>query len=671
MIYAKINASGCEIRKLRIKLRLDFFLDATEPNYDKHHLFVVDWSSPEAQAGYPGAVNEAGEPIDSAAYQAWEDSLPHVWVDTPFHAHMLHPLHTASDDAIRAEIVRCLSYFYAFTQHCWDNNFRFTDEWKKVAVKDGEVRCPIAEGTSKDKKKSENRLADILSRISEFDVGISATKSVNLRIGERGTIDVGSAVGDFNNWSEINGYTQVEGANTANASGTIDTIEVQTNTATVGNIVKGGILTESPDNYLTPRDTESLGGAVQGYNIFTGLDIDVETGDVIGITETAGKSVRLERQTNQGTEKWYASGDFPTQSYTNSITQKLALYGTGTEAAAALIKIASETLGLSEGFAQRFWSFRFTPNTVGLSDSPVRRQWSNRLASATVGLIDGLFRRGRTVRLTPDTVGLTETFVKIISEVRVATTEVISLVDTALRRARSIRPAPEVLGLVDSIVSRMWSIRLAAETLGLAEVVVRRAWAVRIKSTTVGISESFVRTAGQVRLFAEIVGITEALSRVAGAVRLSAETVGISEVVVLRARAIRLLSEILGIPEVVTFRARAIRLSSEIVDISDAAVRRMWSLRFTPDNVTIVETFVKWTTGAVVKIMTEVQGISEVVVRRMWAVRLFAESIGLVDTALRVARAVRIASDTVGITTVLVKIMGIVKFASGKRETFS
>jgi hypothetical protein len=333
MPSGRINPSGCEIRKDRIKLRLDFFLYPTEPNYDKRHLFVVDWDSPEAQAGYPGAVDELGEPIDCAAYQAWEDSLPRVWVDTPLHTHFIHPDHTASDDDIRSEISRCLSYFYAFHQHCWDSKLAFIGEWKKVSLREGEVRCRFTPGSSKDKKKNESRLQDILDRPHDFDIDITAAAvgRPDLRIGEHGTIDVGTPAADFNSWSETNNYTQVEGANTANASGTIDSVECQCNAAAIGNIVKGGILTESPNNYLTPRDTEQLGGAMAGYNLWTGLSIDVETGDVIGFVCTNSKSVKLERNSSGGTEKWYKPGDFPTATYTNSSSQKLALYGTGTE----------------------------------------------------------------------------------------------------------------------------------------------------------------------------------------------------------------------------------------------------------------------------------------------------------------------------------------------------
>jgi len=336
MPYSRINPSGCEIRKDRIKLRLDFFLYPTEPNYDKRHLFVVDWHSPEAQAGYPGEVNELGEPIDSADYQAWEDSLPHVWVDTPIHTHFIHPLHSDSDDDIRADITRCLNYFYAFKQHCWGNELSWIDEWKKVSLREAEVRCRFIPGKPEDKKKNESRLQDILNRLDDFNIGIAAPLGQpDLRIGEHGTIDVGSAAINRSYWSAINGYTQVEGANTANADGTIDTVEVYVASATSGNSVKAGTLEESPDNYLTCRDSEVLGEVSFGYNEFTGLSIDIETGDVIGVVETNSKTVWIDRGISGGTEKWYKAGDYLNPldegSFTSSSGQLLSIYGTGTE----------------------------------------------------------------------------------------------------------------------------------------------------------------------------------------------------------------------------------------------------------------------------------------------------------------------------------------------------
>jgi len=103
MPYCKIEPSGCGIHKDRVKLRLDFFLNPNDPNYDKAHAFVVDETCPEFLAGYQGKLDAEGNP-DPVVYDKWRDGLPHVWRDNPFHHHFIYPDKEATDNQIKEQM---------------------------------------------------------------------------------------------------------------------------------------------------------------------------------------------------------------------------------------------------------------------------------------------------------------------------------------------------------------------------------------------------------------------------------------------------------------------------------------------------------------------------------------------------------------------------------------
>lgn len=346
MPYAKINPSACEIRKDRIKLRLDLFLSPTDPNYDKHHLYIPDWDSAEAQAGYQGELDADGTPIDENDYQQWVDSLPHIWVDNSFHSHMIHPLHTASDDEIRAEILTCFNYFYTFHQHCWDTKLEFINEWKKVPLKDNEVRHRFVAGEAKDKNKNEKRLQDILSRVDDFAVGIAQVgESVDLRIGEKGTIDVGtpainrgSAAYLCNTVPFPTYYTRVEVSNPANDTGTIDTVEAWFVLAAGGNSVKYGTFEHLGSNELKCHDAEEYGEVSAGSKqTCSGLSIAISSGEYIGVDARAAANLSIEYDASGGEDMWYKMGLFCDPNDQETFTWMggdiISLYGTGTTGA--------------------------------------------------------------------------------------------------------------------------------------------------------------------------------------------------------------------------------------------------------------------------------------------------------------------------------------------------
>ncbi|GAI24056.1 unnamed protein product, partial [marine sediment metagenome] len=103
-------------------------------------------------------------------------------------------------------------------------------------------------------------------------------------------------------------YTNVNRGNPANESGKIKTVEIWayetlTNCKVATFFIVSG-------NYLTARDVHTIGKVPGGSKqTFSGLDIEVEAGDMIGIFYTTGK---IERSTSGYSGMYYQYGDHTT-----------------------------------------------------------------------------------------------------------------------------------------------------------------------------------------------------------------------------------------------------------------------------------------------------------------------------------------------------------------------
>jgi hypothetical protein len=147
-------------------------------------------------------------------------------------------------------------------------------------------------------------------------------------------IDIGAGAADYN-IALIGGYTFIDLTNPANASGSIDTIEVWMNN--VGTGVKVGTFYGSSGTY-TLRDYENLGEVTYGSKqTFTGLSCEVQTNDLVGFSAASGP---IEANTSGGSGiYWMPTNTFGAgeTTYTNfNASRKLAVYGTGEEATASL-----------------------------------------------------------------------------------------------------------------------------------------------------------------------------------------------------------------------------------------------------------------------------------------------------------------------------------------------
>jgi hypothetical protein len=84
-MYVKVEPSGCCVRKGMVQVRFCMYLEPTDYGYERHHIEV----SVIPENGYPGKVDERGNPIDQKDYDTWLDSLPKIWQNNPFHNHFI------------------------------------------------------------------------------------------------------------------------------------------------------------------------------------------------------------------------------------------------------------------------------------------------------------------------------------------------------------------------------------------------------------------------------------------------------------------------------------------------------------------------------------------------------------------------------------------------------
>jgi hypothetical protein len=327
MAYAVINKTGCGVRKGNCQIRLDFYLEPSNPRYNDKYLYLVDTTSEKYLAGYKGEVDKDGNPVNQEEWDAWWDSLPRVWVNTPFHTHFIYLPADFTDDDIKAQIELHLPNFYQAFQagldefrggmrHGWDirERFRPHDYSKSDSPVEYDARVAACEAA----------IADL----TEFSYKPS---------GEGGgetfpatEIDIGDdCINRPSSWG-INYHTLVAKANPANDNGIIDYCEIWLTTSSSPDIWVGTF--SASGNVLTCRDSESIGSQPTGKSTVSGLDIDVASGDYFGSFAKSGLATVDATETGE-TGVWYYSGECidpsDSQTFTSLDGWSTSLYGTG------------------------------------------------------------------------------------------------------------------------------------------------------------------------------------------------------------------------------------------------------------------------------------------------------------------------------------------------------
>lgn len=255
-----------------VQVKLEFYLDPADYGYDKTYIDVPDFTGQE----YKGKKDKEGNP-DPETYQEWINKLPKKKQLNPFHNHFIYlpPEYTKAD--IENEIAFHLPNFYK----AWSVGKSMRSGWateKRVRpVRFDKVHPELYAARKEACLGKIASLAEI--RIKPEPADGKAYPATD--------IDVGSAAIDRVTTCALKGdlgkATGIDYNNPANDSGVIDTVEAWFGTADAGNNFRVGIFDNTSSANFTCRDGVSIGSVSAGSKqTYTGLSLDVETGDYIG-----------------------------------------------------------------------------------------------------------------------------------------------------------------------------------------------------------------------------------------------------------------------------------------------------------------------------------------------------------------------------------------------------
>jgi len=323
-----------------LQARLDLCLESGDSRYDDSRFYVIDWTSQAAKQGYTGKLDELGAPVDAEAYKAWLASLPRVWLtDRVFHHHMVY---VAPDADIEAAVESAIALHLPNFGKAWRDGADadpggMRHGWD-VAARIRPMRYDVVQPDAYATRK-----ALCLSKLPILSsLSLAGRAKGEGELFPSTAIDVGSAATDRGSSANLRSVsyvcTMVDGNNAANADGSIDTVEiwlVNDASDTTGGGLWFGTFSDGGSNVLTCRDSEGVGACSAGSKqTFTGLDIDVVTGDFIGASHRGTDNCAIERDTTGGTRVWgYIFGDVidpsDSQTFNAYADNAISLYGTG------------------------------------------------------------------------------------------------------------------------------------------------------------------------------------------------------------------------------------------------------------------------------------------------------------------------------------------------------
>jgi hypothetical protein len=259
MAFAKINKSGCVERHGNVQVRIDFYLEPEDPRYSDTLVDVP-------------VLDDKGEPTSKSRKQL-----------NPFHSHFMY----FPPDITEAEILKEAEYhlpnFYTAYQNQWDRS--------KGGMRHGWATEKRIRPTRKDKTLSSKDYESVRqsceAKITELTEASTSVNDLEGREYPATEIDIGSPAINRGSNTVYASRTHLLLENPANDTGVIDTVEIWGNRILYDTVV-GTLYLDSGTDYIG-RDYESIGTVASGSKqTFTGLSIDVETGDYIGSYATSG-----------------------------------------------------------------------------------------------------------------------------------------------------------------------------------------------------------------------------------------------------------------------------------------------------------------------------------------------------------------------------------------------
>ena len=296
------------------------------------------------EGGYPGAVDGRGIPIDEDDFRAWLSSLPTRMELNPAFTHFIKINSDTSLPDLEAEIQRIfvpdvLKSADAFLSTRGQGERQDFSRYRKMMA----AKERLGNGLVLPKGYDAKGLIIATNKRFRGLGGELDTKGKILDI-KPGTISVGLTPTDRSSGANIKDNTWVSKNGAASDSGIITSVEIWLEDA--ADSAEVGLFTDEGSNVLSTTDYESIGAVASGSKqTKSGLDIDVTSGDYIGVWGTAELSPKVEADFSGYGGCWIRAGDsipVTSETFTFLSGDAISLYGEG-ETAGVTEKSSSDT----------------------------------------------------------------------------------------------------------------------------------------------------------------------------------------------------------------------------------------------------------------------------------------------------------------------------------------
>lgn len=297
-----------------------------------------------------------------------------------------------------------------------------------------------------------------------------------------------------------------------NSTGTIEVDKCATSLASFGTISSG---TGNITSGSIANDMENLadefgdGRAKAGGNLEAVADVEAETDYGAGAVDCYGQARSLTTPTIGAFELVSAGA-----ALVRLADESLGLTDAQTRAL-AMARLGGGVVGLNHAVLGSMRLNRSAAAAVGLSTAGLRTSGLNRVANDNVGVTEGRLALRALLRLAAETIGLGETAVRKLSGgVVKVVAETVALVDGLLLSRTLTRPVAEAMALTSTLLRLRALARILAESEGLPAQAIPARGLVRILDESEDLAELPVAVRVLVRVVDELVGIATAAERV-------------------------------------------------------------------------------------------------------------------------------------------------------------
>jgi hypothetical protein len=454
--------------------------------------------------------------------------------------------------------------------------------------------------------------------------------------------------------------TWINYGNAANATGTIDTVEIWLAYTDGAANVRAGSFSLGEGTTFTCRDGQNLGVLASGSKrTVSSLSIDFNPGDYIGTDCTGADdsgTVAVEASASGGDGVYSATGQFcdasDSASFILSAGDILSLYGTGTEAGTNYTKISSgdkvwfyetkyhrKSIGKLISDALRFYETKYKARvfnkskseTLGLIESKYKARILNKIKGETLGLGETKYKAQSFRKTVADTIGFIESKYKSIGKL-FRITDSVYLRETTKRIKGLFRRVSEPLYLRASQVSSKGFIRIKGESVFLRENIRKIPnFLTYVINHTVGLIEGIVKKRTLSRISDESVELGETNQGIRGAVRWISETLEISHTTETFKHAFHIIAETLEMNEISNIARNFIKRIAETIGLQDSLQWFRTAIKKIINEVVEVgQETIYWWRHLIPKI-NETLGLNESLVKARNLRKLISERVGLVE----------------------------------------